>query len=321
MRMIQHRFLAPLVLGVGLLALGGCKSDTAKDAAGSDPVQVLSAGAAPQAPLRYAIPRGTVTRSTMEIGMAELATTQEGEAVVIPPRLRFHIVAGPTFEGTGKTTRFDVRIVKAEAVAPQGTDPAVQLEMNRAVSVLNNVGGWVEIDDRGMIRRSNLNSAAKDPAVPARLLLMLINARTSLARVVFPAQPVGIGASWETRKKLSFYGFEVDQVDKYTLTQREGNQAQLEIEVVQTAPAQTITFEEQGIALSLESLSMSAQGQVTLNVNALESISSATGQAAEVLNVKTVDGSESIELNSAFDVNTTVTGNSVEPLPTAGDKS
>ena len=308
-----------LVLVAGGHALGGCKSNTAKDAQGVDPIQVIDAGAEPRAPLRYAIPRGTITKSTMEIDMAELATTSTSSGLSIPPKLRFHIVAGPSFEGKGGTTRLDVRIVKAEAVGPRGTDPAVQLEMNRAISVLNNVGGWIEIDDRGIIRRSDLNTAAKDPAVPARLLLMLINARTSLARVMLPFEPVGVGARWKSQKKISFYGFEVDQVDTYTLTQREGNQAALEIEVVQSAPSQTVTFEEEGIALSLESLSMSAQGQVTLDLSALESISGATGQAGEVLNVKTVDGSETVELDSAFEVRTTVTGNMVEPLPTKAE--
>ncbi len=304
-----------LVLVVGALALAGCKSNTANDV-GDEPIVLIDAGAEPRAPIRYAIPRGTITTSTMDLEMAELATTRSGSGLSLPPKLRFHIVSGPTVEGNNGTIRMDVRIVKAEAVPPEGTDPAVQLEMNRAVSVLNNVGGWVEIDDRGIIRASELNSAAKDPAVPARLLLALINARTSLARVMMPFEPVGVGARWKSQKKITFYGFEVDQVDTYTLTKREGNSAELQVEIVQSAPAQSVTFEEQGTELSLESLSMSAQGQVMLNLNAVESVSRAEGQAAEVLSVKTIDGTEKIELNSAFSVQTLVTGNMVEPLPT-----
>ena len=305
--MTKHVVLRGLILMAVLVVVNGCKSETANDAKADDPVLVIDQGTEPRETLRYKVVRGTTTTSAMEYALARLATTENAAALTVTPGVRLDIVSGPTIEGKGGTTRFDVRIVKAEAIVPEGTDPALKLELDRSVAVLNNVGGWVEIDDRGIIQRSELNSRAKNPEVPARLLLMLINARTSLARVVLPAQPVGIGARWEAKKELLLYGFKVTQSDTYTMTERAGDEVKLNVQIQQTAPQQTVTFEEDGVELTLEALSMNATGQVVLNLNALEANAVASGEAANLMTVKTVDGSEKLEIDSAFDVKMAVT--------------
>lgn len=295
-----------LMLMSALLLVSGCKSDTAKDAK-SDPVLVIDAGQEPRETLRYDIAPGTTTTSKMEYALASLATTSTTAQLSVTPGVRLHIVSGPSIEGKNGAIRFDVRIVKAEAIVPEGTDPAIKMDLDKSVSVLNNVGGWVEVDDRGIVQRSDLNSSAKNPEVPARLLMMIINARTSLARVLLPAEPVGVGARWEAAKKLIVYGFEISQSDTYTLTAKNGDELKLNVQIQQTAPAQTVTFEEEGVELSLESLTMNATGNVILDLRALEANARASGEAADLLQVKTVDGSEQVEIDSTFDVQMTVT--------------
>jgi hypothetical protein len=225
----------------------------------------------------------------------------------VTPGVRLHIVSGPTLEGKRGSTRFDVRIIKAEAIVPEGIDPKVAMDLNRSASVLNNVGGWVEVDDRGIIQRTELNHAAKRSDVPIRLLAMIINARTSLSRVILPAEPIGVGARWEARKDLVLYGFEVSQVDTYTLTEKVGDELKLNVQMQQTALPQTITFEEEGIELTVESFKMNAAGEVIANLNALESNAAASGESAGVLNVKTVDGTERVEIDRAVQMRMTVT--------------
>jgi hypothetical protein len=292
-------FLALILVSV-LVVLNGCKSDNANDAKNDGPVLVIDQGAEPREALRYNVAHGTTTTSTMDYALARLATTEDAAALSVTPGVRLHVVSGPTLEGKRGSTRFDVRIVKAEAIVPEGTDPALKLDLDKGVAVLNNVGGWVEIDDRGIIQRSELNSSAKNPDLPARLLLMIINARTSLARVVLPAQPVGIGARWEAAKELS-------------------DEIKLNVQIQQTAPQQTVTFEEEGVELTLEALSMNATGEVILNLKALEANASASGEAASLLSVKTVEGSEKVQIDSAFDVKMTVTYEVAETIK-AGKK-
>lgn len=314
----QAVFLA-MTLMTALFTLSGCKSDDASDVKAGDPVVVIDQGAEPRETLRYDIAKGTTTTSKMEFAMASLATAAGSAELTVTPGIRLHIVSGPTMEGKDGSIRFDVRIVKAEAFVPEGVDPAVKLDLDKSVSVLNNVGGWVEMDDRGIIQRSDLNSAAKNPDVPARLLMMIVNARTSLSRVVLPAQPVGIGARWEAAKELIVYGFKINQSDTYTMTEKTGDEVTLAVQIQQTAPAQTVTFEEEGIELTLEALTMNATGQVVANLKALDSNASASGEAADLLNVKTVEGSETIEIDTAVDVKMTVTYEVAETIE-AGKK-
>ena len=311
-------FLALILVSV-LVVLNGCKSDNANDAKNDDPVLVIDQGAEPREALRYNVAHGTTTTSTMDYALARLATTEHAAELSVTPGVRLHVISGPTLEGKRGSTRFDVRIVKAEAIVPEGTDPGLKLDLDKGVAVLNNVGGWVEIDDRGIIQRSELNSSAKNPDLPARLLLMIINARTSLARVVLPAQPVGVGARWEAAKELILYGFKIRQSDTYTMTERVGDEIKLNVQIQQTAPQQTVTFEEDGVELTLEALSMNATGEVILNLKALEANASASGEAASLLSVKTVEGSEKVEIDSAFDVEMTVTYEVAETIK-AGKK-
>ena len=304
--MTKQVLLRALTLMSALLVLNGCKSDTAKDAKSGDPVVVLDAGAEPRETLRYKIEHGTTTNATMDFGLASMASTRRGAALSVTPGVRLHIISGPSMQGKRGSTRFDVRIVKAEAIVPDDLDPEVAQDLNKSASVLNNVGGWVEVDDRGIIQRTELNEAAKRSDVPVRLLVMIINARTSLARVLLPAEPVGTGARWEARKDLVLYGFEVAQVDTYTLNEKVGDELKLNVQIQQGAQPQTITFEEEGVELTVKSFKMSATGEVIANLNALESNAAASGESVGMLTVKTVDGSEDVEIDRAFQVRMTV---------------
>ncbi|MBW2628014.1 MAG: hypothetical protein JRE45_10365 [Deltaproteobacteria bacterium] len=306
--MTKQIFVRALILMSTLLVLNGCKdSESAADAKKGDPALVLDAGQEPRELLRYKLAQGTTTTANMEFGIASMTSTSGGAKLTVTPGVRLHIISGPTMEGKRGSTRFDVRIVKAEAIVPENLHPAMKLDLNKSASVLNNVGGWVEVDDRGIIQRTELNQAAKRADVPVRLLVMIINARTSLSRVILPAEPVGAGARWEARKDIVLYGFEISQVDTYTLLEKVGDELKINVQIQQTALPQTLTFEEEGVELSIESFKMNATGEVIANLNALETNASASGESVGVINVKTVDGTERVEIDRAFQVRMTVT--------------
>ena len=65
------------------------------------------------------------------------------------------------------------------------------------------------------------------------------------------------------------------QVDTYTLTEKVGDELKLAVQIQQTALPQTVTFDEEGVEMSLESFKMNATGEVIANLNALESNASA----------------------------------------------
>jgi hypothetical protein len=298
-----------LILVSALLVLASCKKDessaTAADAS-ADPVLLLDAGAEPRAPLRYKIADGTTTKSNMDFTIATLATTADAAALSVVPGVRLHIVSGPAM-ATDRGVKFEVNITKAEAAVPEGIDPKVAEELRQSAAILDDVGGTVEMNDRGIMLATELNDKAKSPDLPLRLLMMIVNARTTLSRVVLPAEPVGLGARWEARKELTLYGFKVQQVDSYTLVERVGDEIKLNVTVTQNALPQTVDFPEDGVSIAVEQMVANARGEIILNLNALESDAAAAGEATDKLIVTGAEGVEKIEVNEAFEIRMTNT--------------
>ena len=321
MVMTKQAVLYAFTVTCGLLACQGCKSDTANDAKRA-PLLVYEYGMVPRSPLRYAIAEGYTATSTMEISTSSMTTTaSDVEKVTSSPGLRFVVVSGPAIKLPTGNARFNIRIVDAEAVIPSDLDPELGQDWNRSAALLKDLGGWIEVDDRGIVQRSELNQAARNPNVPTRLLMTIVQARSSLARVILPAEPVGLNAVWEARKELKIFGFELEQVDRYTLIDKVGDELKLKIEVVQTAPKQTLTFVEEGVEFVLKSLSMRARGDVTLNLNALEANARIGGEAAETLKVTKDDSTDKIKLDSAFQLTTEATYEVSKPKAESGEQA
>ena len=298
-----------MILVSALLVWTSCKKDessTTAAAASGDPVQLLDAGAEPQAPLRYKIADGTTTKSNMDFTIATLATTDDAAALSVVPGVRLHIVSGPAM-ATDDGVKFEVNITKAEAAVPQGVDPQIAEDLRKSAAILDDVGGTVTMNDRGQTLAAELNDRAKSPDIPVRLLMMIVNARTTLSRVVLPADPVGLGARWEARKELELYGFKVQQVDTYTLVERVGDEIKLNVTVTQNALPQTVDFPEDELSISVEQMTANAGGEIILNLNALESDAAAAGEAKDKLTVTGKDGSKRIEVNEAFEIRMTNT--------------
>lgn len=300
--MTKAALLGTLTMTCGLLVLQGCKSDTAKDAK-MESVVVLERGLAPHFPLRYRIEEGAKTTSTMVISTSAMtATTSDGEELTDAPALRFVVSSGPAIKQPSGNLRFDVRILEAEAILPPGFDPELGRDYTKSAAMLSEVGGSIEVDDRGTVVRSELNQAAENPELPIQLLMTLVQARTSLARVVLPADPVGVGGRWEARKRIEMFGFEIVQIDRYRLEDKVGDELRLSVEIVENAPKQTVTFEEHGVEHTLQSLSVSARGNITVSLDALEGSARVDGRSTEVLTVTRSGTTERIELDAAFQV-------------------
>jgi hypothetical protein len=305
--MMKQTIARVLILASALLVLSSCKKDSATAAdASKDPVLLIDAGAEPKAPLRYKIAEGTTTKSNMDFTMASLATTDDAAALSIVPGVRLHIVSGPAML-TENGVKFEVNIAEAEAAVPQGLDPELAAELQQSAEILDDVGGTVEMNERGVALSTELNDRAKSPDLPVRLLMMIVNARTTLSRVVLPAEAVGLGARWESRKELTLFGFKVQQVDSYTLVERVGDEIKLNVVVTQNALPQMLDFPDDDLSISVEQMLANANGEIILNLNALESDAAASGQGSDKLTVTSPEGTKKIELNEAFEIRMTNT--------------
>lgn len=293
-----------LVLACALLAFTGCKkTNTAADADPADAsgVRLLDKGDRPRAELRYNIAPGTTSSSTTTFRMATLATSSEAAALTVLPGLRLDVVSGPA-ESTERGFKVKVDVVKSEAIVPPDFDEELAEQLRAGAAIVDEIGGWVEMDDRGQLLAGELNEQTKRSDVPIRLLRMIVNTRETLTRVVLPAEKIGLGARWETRREINAYGFIVQQVDTYTYVDRAGSEVMLNVTVQQMAVPQKIEFPEEGIEIAVEAMTAQAEGQIILNLDALESDASASGSAEDRLLVKTVEGAETIEISEEFEV-------------------
>jgi hypothetical protein len=302
--MTRHLTLRGLIFVCALVALGGCKkSETAAGASTEDdgPIRVLDKGQRPRSALRYNIPAGTTTSSTTTFKVATLATSSDQAAITLLPGLRLDIVSGPA-ELTERGVKFAVDVVKSEAVVPEGFDERLAQELRDGAAVAKDIGGWVEIDNRGNMLAGELNEQTKRSDVPIRLLRMIVNTRQTLTRVLLPEEKIGLGARWETRREIRAYGFKVQQVNTYTLVDRAGDEIMLNVTVQQMAVPQTIEFPEEGIEISVETMMAQADGQIILDLDALESDASANGKGEDRILVKTPEGTDVVEVAEEFDV-------------------
>jgi len=304
-------------LALALLALTACKdSKTAADAADHSRVRLLEKGQRPRSELRYSVSAGTTTSSTTTFRVASLATSDTNAALIILPGLRLDIVSGPA-ELTELGVKFKVDVVRSEAVVPDDYDEDLADQLRDGAALAESIGGWVEMDDRGQLLSGALNAQTKRSDVPVRLLRMIVNSRETLTRVRLPEEKVGLGARWESRRQIKAYGFDLQQVDTYTLVDRVGDEVMLNVTVQQMALPQTIEFPEEEIAISVQAMSSQAEGQIILDLRALESDASANGTTEDHLLVKTSEGAESIDIGEEFEVqvaNTTSLGDSA-PVP------
>lgn len=299
-----------LIAVCALLAASACskdaKTETAAMADEGDPIMVLDAGTEPRSALRYQITDGTITRSDMDFRLATLAQTADTASLSVIPGVRLHIVSGPSMRAD-RDIEFEVNIEKAEAMVPQGMDPKIAEDLRKSASILDDIGGTVVMNDRGLIGATKFNEQAKNPEIPVRLLIAIINARTTLSRVALPAEPVGLGARWQSTKDLMLYGFSIQQVDTYTLVEKVGNEIKLNVAVTQNALPQTVEFPEEGVSLSVQSMAANANGEIILNLNALESDAFASGESQDKLIVEAGGSSESIDITETFEVRMTNT--------------
>jgi hypothetical protein len=74
------------------------------------------------------------------------------------------------------------------------------------------------------------------------------------------------------------------------------------VTVQQMAMPQTIEFPDEGIQISVETMVAQADGQIILDLDALESDASANGKGEDRILVKTAEGIDTIEVAEEFEV-------------------
>lgn len=195
---------------------------------GAPIVRLISPGAEPRTPLRYALTPGSVTSDTTldvtskaaAISMAIPRITMTYDYVVSPKQgAQWPVVA------TLKATKVD-----------GGSGPAAALAsmLRPKLKGLEGLTFTYQQDDRGKV--SNMKSALADRRTPEleEILRTLQSSQAALS-LALPEEPIGKGGKWQIITRAPDSGIDILQEVVCTLTDRKANAATIDMTIRQFA--------------------------------------------------------------------------------------
>jgi hypothetical protein len=199
-------------------------------------IKIVEPGAEPRQTLRFhpvadEKQQGTVTvKMSMGMGIeSQMQTTK------MPP-INVSVAVTPT--SVNKDGIAYEMVIEEIGIAD---DPGAMQEMVKAMrESIQKVKGLkidVVMTDRGVVRKTE----AKIPAgTDAETKSSMEEMRQSLAEadIIFPEEPIGLGAQWQVKQKVKSDGITIDQTSTYTLNALEGDKVTISGAVVQTAANQ-----------------------------------------------------------------------------------
>ena len=246
-------------------------------------VTLIEAGAEPRRELRFDVDEGTKHAAEMTMRMT---MTQSMGAAAMPPQKMPAMVM--TVETTAVDVQdsgdiaFDFAYTKAQVLEEEGVMPMMISMMKEVMNSVAGLSGSGVMSDRGMNRSLKLNE--QDNMDPM-LRQQTENIQQSMQQMSapLPEEPVGVGAKWSVETPINQNGLSITQIATYTLRKIDGDVADLDVELKQTAAAQDV--EAPGMpkgAVKLTSLSSSGTGTATVALNRLVPMSSTMKSSTEM---------------------------------------
>ncbi len=231
-------------------------------------VTVVEAGAEPRLPLRYELAAGHEETASV---LAEVNTELEMDGRPVNPIRLPGLELALTIRVSELLADGDARyrqaIQSARIVERPGVMPRV-MEVARSVAKgAQGIELAATIDSRGR-RRDGQTSAPADAGDMARQLVGGALQSMEQLAVVFPAEPVGQGASWTVRYPSNHGGYRIANNLRFQLVSRRGNTVELAAEISQSAEPQTFEIRK-GLTGKLSSHQGSGSGTIALDLRRL----------------------------------------------------
>lgn len=226
-----------------------------------DAVTLEEAGAEPKAALRFT-PGGKSSRSVALTMTMQVAMTL-GDKPIDPstlPTVSVSMDVTPGAEAKGATPyAFAVKSASREDL--DGASERLKKAMDTAIEGMKDGTGSLTIDAQG--RQVSADYGLPEVSTPGlRPSLAGFQQSFSQLFVVFPDEPVGVGARWESTAHYEHSGIPIEQRSTYTLEQRDGDTLTLAVEFEQSATGET----ESPAGVALEDTRFGGRGTGTLTV-------------------------------------------------------
>jgi hypothetical protein len=191
-------------------------------------VRLVTPGAVPRVPLRYAFAAATV-RSENSL---TLRTKAAGMAMEMPP-------IGMTYEytvGQGASGQWPVTatLVSTSVGTGVGLFKMLGKMIGPQLATLRGMKFTFQVDDRGRVTDMKSAMGAKAPPQVEQILTMMKSSMQSMM-LVAPAEPIGKGGTWQVVTRLPDAGTDLIQVMDCTLTDRRDAAVTIDMTVQQYA--------------------------------------------------------------------------------------
>lgn len=191
-------------------------------------VKLVSAGAPPLAPMRYALAKQGEGSFTLEAGGRWRMKTSSAEATSELPSLSL-----PFSYTVEAPTKFAFEFGAAQVTGPRaGQEAATQAILD----LLKGVRGTVQFDARGLAQSVSIIPSANDPEFARDFNKVTVGTHYALelGRSAFmhlltplPEEPIGVGATWRVERPQTRGTISYTEVATFTLVSRDANGARL----------------------------------------------------------------------------------------------
>jgi hypothetical protein len=238
----MRRFAAVFCLVA--LAGGALTASVARSGAASavvPKITLVSAGKAPLAPLRLGLSPG-IAHGLMEFRQEihQLLDGSPGTDVTTPP-IRIPVDASVTAVSAKGDASVSTGYGEATVVDDGSVGADGRAALQSALTGITALTSDATVTPRNLWRDLQVSGAEQLDDNVAPIADQLGN-QLGYFNVVFPLEPVGVGARWRAMSTLTVSGIDVVQTYDYTVRLREASMVTVDVDYVQTAPRQRVSL-------------------------------------------------------------------------------
>jgi len=277
------------VLGAaGALVRAQIQAPEGFPALGASPVvTMVSAGAEPRAPIRYAFSNGRKEHALMDMTMG-VSVDMGGMSMPAMQMPTMHTGADLAVTDVSPAGDASYTLVFTDLtwVNSAGVDPAIMSALQSMGVDMKALAGSATVSPRGVSRNVIFDtSKIANPQVAQMMGSMSFT--TQSLTMPFPEESLGPGARWVARQTLAVNGMQTFQKTDVELISRDATSCTLRTKLEQTAPAQTVSLPglPPGVEASLESMTGTGTSTMTIHFDSLVPTSEGNVQTTAVMNV------------------------------------
>jgi hypothetical protein len=292
-RTVRSARLGSVVLGLlALVEVGAFARAQATPAGfpapGAAPIVTLvSAGAEPRRPVRYAVVNGHKDHANVDMTMS-ISMDMGGMSLpsMLMPTMRMGADMAVTDVSAAGDASYKMTFTDLNWVNGAGVDPNILGALQAATPDLTALSGSATVSPRGITRNATLDVSKVTNPQLAEMMGSMSAAFQQMA-LPFPEEPVGVGARWTVRLAISTGAMQTFQKVDIELAALDTTSCTLKLVTDQTAPPQSVSAPglPAGVEASLESLTGSGTGTMLIHFDSLVPTSEGTMKTATVMNV------------------------------------